>query len=361
MSKRILIVSNLNSQKPYGNFTRPFYIGQELSKIADVMHIGYDCSSVTYAPSISTGSSSVIKYVRTILDCVAAFKPHIVYSHENRPSISALIASKFDKLNCVFDFHASPAHEYEMNRMPLKRIIAKFIENRLVRSNFPIVVASEYVKNVIQEAYACLDRKEMFIAPNGVPERMLQEQVSKETPYKDISSKYIALLIAPRYYPSNVESVKFAIEVAHQLINENIKFIVLGGGDEIPGPLNFEYVGHVDDIIPYIDFSDICLCPFPQNAVTGGARNKVFDFFSRKKIVISTPEGLSGITGVSHLHNAFISGYDPAKFALDLEYVLKNKHDFSHLGEQALLLVINKYNWRAAASKVYGIFESIAR
>jgi len=359
---KILIASNMDSGKPYGNFTRPFYLGQELSKHAEVLQLGYDCSRVYYAPSLSAKSYSVLNYIKFIRRASRDFRPDIIYSQENRPNISSYIFSHLrGGYRHVFDFHASPAFEYKENGFALKRIRAATIEKKLLSSGNAIILASDYLKKTIIREYGEINNDRWHVVPNGVPSSLLEMGKAVESPYKKIKGG-VALAIAPRNFHSNVESVRFLIEVAKISLDKSpLTFVILGGGPELPAPTNVVYAGHVDDIIPYIDYADICLSPYPGHAVCGGARNKVFDFFARKKVVLSTENGVSGIQEAEHLKNVYVSLDDPVIFAKDLANLSRNISMHSNIGDEAFTLVSEKYNWRRSANRLLEVFQTIMK
>lgn len=122
MGLRLLIVSTLDSDQPFGAFTRPFYLGMYLVKHFQVCQLGINCSSVDYSQSVSVGSRNLSQYIQAIRDSLDTFHPDIIYAHETLPSIAALIASTFcgngKKIPLVFDFHTLSAFEY-WTRLPI--------------------------------------------------------------------------------------------------------------------------------------------------------------------------------------------------------------------------------------------------
>ena len=60
MPVRVLIVSNLDSDKPFGQFLRPFHLGRGLARHGlEVGNVGVDCSLVDFGPTWSTGTKSL--------------------------------------------------------------------------------------------------------------------------------------------------------------------------------------------------------------------------------------------------------------------------------------------------------------
>ena len=129
--------------------------------------------------------------------------------------------------------------------------------------------------------------------------------------------------------------------------------------NEIEKYPNLKYLGFVDDLMAYIDHADVCLLPYPHEAVCGGARNKALDYFSRGRCVLSTEEGLRGLSDFKPGEHVFITGDTPAEYARDLHNLLKNHDPHRGVGENARRLVLADYNWETSASKVLLAFEQI--
>ncbi len=356
---KILVVSNMDSQQPYGNFTRPFYIGLELAKVADVYQIGYDCSRVKYSPSFSLFSHSVIRYMQAITRSVRQFKPDIIYSQENRPNLGSFLYSLGDNRPIsIYDFHSSPAYEYMLDGQRLKELRALLIEKALLLRKNIVTVAGENVREMLIKLYGKAFIHHCMVVPNGVPSHFLERERAETSPYEEFQGKVFVLSVAPRNFASNIESVKFVIEIAkHSQHHREMWFVILGGGPKLDAPDNVIFTGHVDDVIPYIDHADICLSAYPSNSVCGGARNKVLEFFSRRKIVLATHVGVLGIEEAEHNRNVFLSSTDASKFAEDLYYILDNKKQFNQICNAAFALIMEKYTWAIAAKKLLSIFQ----
>src|SRR3954468_11254501 len=88
---RVLIVSNLDSANPFGQFTRPFYLGEGLAEAGmAVGQLGVDATRVTYGPAWSTGTQSMSLLRRALRQAVAEFEPDVLYAHQNLPAVVAI-------------------------------------------------------------------------------------------------------------------------------------------------------------------------------------------------------------------------------------------------------------------------------
>ncbi|ABA21000.1 conserved hypothetical protein [Trichormus variabilis ATCC 29413] len=368
MGKRLLVVSNLDSSQPFGAFTRPFYLGQNLTEYFQVFQLGLDCSAVDYAPSLSIGSRSLKSYIQNIQKCIDEFAPDIIYAQETLPSLAALIATKLKKKNnfsLVLDFHTFSPYEYWTRLFsvanPFKeftQLIKTYIaQGLLVFSGCPIIAAGESTPQLISQWYG-KNPQNIYCIGNGVAEDLLnnESRLAKD-PYQALRPAKIVVVIAPKtfQFPTNDMSVSMTMEVAKSLEShqQNIHFIVIGrDSSDIaePIPSNISFLGFLpkrEDFLEHLQYADIALLPFPKQAVAGGARNKALDFFASKKLVVSTPEGLRGLEDFRHKEHLLISGYSCEEVANTIVDATRNIDEYQQLVQQAYFLIKEKYSWSA--------------
>ncbi|KOP23864.1 hypothetical protein AMR41_23775 [Hapalosiphon sp. MRB220] len=373
MSKRLLIVSTLDSSQPFGAFTRPFYLGQYLIKYFEVCQVGLDCSAVNYAPSVSIGSRNILSYIKTIQKCVEEFRPDIVYAQETLPGIASLIAlttTKQKKSSLILDFHTFSAYEYwsrlssvvNPSKEFLQLIKTYIAQGVLIFSGNPIIAAGESTPELIGQWYGRKPDK-IYCVGNGVAEDLLNEQFSNTTdPYQEMRPAKIVVVVAPKtfQFPSNDMSVSMAIEVAKHLESrdQKVHFVVIGRDEtdvEQALPANITFVGFLQkrkDFVNYIKYADIGLLPFPKQAVAGGARNKALDYFASKKLVVSTPEGLRGLEEFRDQKHLIITGYSTVEVADAILDAVSNLDKYQPIIETAYNLIKEKYSWLARAKTV---------
>jgi glycosyltransferase involved in cell wall biosynthesis len=380
MGKRLLIVSTLDSSQPFGAFTRPFYLGQYLTKHFDVFQLGLDCSSVNYAPSISISSRSLRSYIEAIEKCIDEFCPDIVYAQETLPGLAALISLKLRKhssSSLVLDFHTFSAYEYWMRLSsvanPFKELaqcIKTYIaQGILIFSGSPIIAAGESIPKLISQWYGKTPQQ-IYCVGNGVTEDLLNtECLSNKDPYKAFRPAKIVVLIAPKtfQFPTNDMSVSMAVEVAKSLENhqDKVHFVVIGrDGSDIskPMPSNISFLGFLpkrEDFVAHLKYSDIALLPFSKQAVAGGARNKALDYFASKKLVVSTPEGLRGLEEFRHLEHLLVTGYSSEEVASTVLDAASNIDQYQSLVDTAYSLITEKYSWNARAYNIAEILTKV--
>ena len=373
MSKRLLIVSTLDSSQPFGAFTRPFYLGQYLTEHFEIFQLGLDCSSVNYSPSVSIGSRSIKSYIQTVQKCIDEFRPDIVYAQETLPGLATLISLMLRKqksYRLVLDFHTFSAYEY-WTRLPsvanpfkeLLQCIKTYIaQGILVFSGSPIIAAGDSTPKLISQWYGKTPQQIHCIG-NGVTEDLVNTQsFTGKDPYQALRPAKIALLVAPKtfQFPSNDMSVAMTIEVAKHLEShaEKVHFVVIGRDEcdvSEPIPRNMSFLGFLpkrEDFIGHLKYADIALLPFSKQAVAGGARNKALDYFASRKLVISTPEGLRGLEEFRHLEHLLVAGYNSEEFANIVLEAVSNMDKYQPLVDTAFTLIKEKYSWNARAHNI---------
>ncbi|MCC5604003.1 glycosyltransferase family 4 protein [Nostoc favosum] len=381
MGKRLLIVSTLDSNQPFGAFTRPFYLGQYLTEHFDVFQLGLDCSSVKYAPFHSIGSRSLKSYIKTIENCIYEFCPDIVYAQETLPGLAALISLKLVKRNkpsLVLDFHTFSAYEYWMRLFSVANPFKEFVQciktyiaqGILIFSGSPIIAAGDSIPKLISQWYGKTPQQ-IYSIGNGVTEDLLStESFLEQDPYQAFRPAKIVVLIAPKtfQFPSNDMSVLMTIEVAKYLQNhqQKIHFVVIGrDGKDIlaPIPSNISFLGFLPkrkDFVAHLKYADIALLPFSKQAVAGGARNKALDYFASRKLVVSTPEGLRGLEEFRHLEHLLVTGYSTEEVANTVLDAALNIDKYQSLVHKAYTLITEKYSWNARAQNIAEVLIKVS-
>ena len=373
MGKRLLIVSTLDSSQPFGAFTRPFYLGQYLTKYFDVFQLGLDCSSVNYAPSVSIGTRSLKSYIQAIEKCIDEFCPDIVYAQETLPGLAALVSLKLRKhssSSLVLDFHTFSPYEYWMRLFSVANPFKEFAQciktyiaqGILIFSGSPIIAAGESIPKLISQWYGKTPQQ-IYSIGNGVTEDLLNSEVFPDKdPYQAFRPATIVVIIAPKtfQFPTNDLSVSMAIEVAKSLEShqEKVHFVVIGrDSSDIsePIPSNISFLGFLpkrEDFVAHLKYADIALLPFSKQAVAGGARNKALDYFASRKLVVSTLEGLRGLEEFRHLEHLLVTGYSCEEVANTILDAASNLDKYQSLVDTAHTLIIEKYSWNARAQNI---------
>ena len=378
MSTRLLIVSTLDSNEPFGAFTRPFYLGMYLSQHFEVCQLGLNCSAVDYAQSVSIKDRSLRVYIKAIQKCIAEFNPDIVYAQETLPGLAAWIVftlKKQKKYRLVFDFHTLSAFEYgtRLTSAPnplnqFTQLIKTYIaQGILINANKPIIAASRSIINLIPKWYKTSPRQ-IYCVNNGVAYDLLNiTSSSTADPYQQLRPAKIVVVIAPKTFsfPTNDMSVSMTLKVAEYLKShkQDIHLVVIGrDGDGLDRPLpsNITFTGFLpkrSDFLAHLIHADIGLLPFSQEAVAGGARNKALDYLACQKLVVSTPEGLRGLEEFRDRQHLLISGYSVQEIGNTIIDACNNQDAYQPLAKSSYKLIQQKYSWSAMAEKVVAILN----
>ena len=137
-------------------------------------------------------------------------------------------------------------------------------------------------------------------------------------------------------------------------VSPRICIVVTG---RIDAPAGTRALGVVDDYIGLVDASDVAIVPFPPEAVCGGARNKVLEFFARGKAVISTREGMRGVEnakpGEHYIHA------ETAQEFYNALILLRDDLDLRMRLGRAARGIAKDYLWSNAARRLLEIFRSV--
>jgi len=114
---------------------------------------------------------------------------------------------------------------------------------------------------------------------------------------------------------------------------------------------NIRFVGFVENVVPYIQASPVCIVPLFAG---GGMRIKILEMFAHRKCVVSTSVGCEGIAA-AHGRELLIADEAP-EFARSIVRALRDRELRLFLGNNARRLVAREYDWHqigAAFEKVY--------
>jgi glycosyltransferase involved in cell wall biosynthesis len=106
--------------------------------------------------------------------------------------------------------------------------------------------------------------------------------------------------------------------------------------------------GFQRDLLQWIDHADVCLLPYPEEAALfGGARNKLLEFVARAKRIVTTVEGLRGLSQIDGWDGVTVTSDSPVEFAAAIEMAISGS-TFSHVRDDAL----EGWSWRASANSL---------
>jgi hypothetical protein len=115
----------------------------------------------------------------------------------------------------------------------------------------------------------------------------------------------------------------------------------------------------VDDYIAHLDLADICLASFPVNAVCGGTRNKICDFFALGKPIISTKEGMRGFDDALPFEH-YILADSIDDFVSKILYFKKHKNELNAFKHKVLELS-RYYQWDVKSRELNDLLIKLSR
>src|SRR5205807_3028936 len=146
------------------------------------------------------------------------------------------------------------------------------------------------------------DPRSVYVVPNGVPARTIRQPPSSSKEWRGRlglkADEFLVLCSAPQPFGANDLAMDFLAEVRRLARAQGLpaRFVVTGRTSAPDGIMS---TGVVEDYLELIDSSDVTLLPYPSSAICGGIRNKCLEFMARGRPVISTPEGMRGLSSAN--------------------------------------------------------------
>ena len=364
---KICIVSNYK-KNGYGESTRPYYLSINLLKLGhQILHLcehqgtedGIEYVKVktwTWEPSVL---KRFFEFIKLFLK-VRSFGPDIIYMHQFNNARWALASKVMPKVKFVFDAHTSVFFEGQAfnpeKQADLTRI--KKTEGDICLMSDDVICASEETRQILFSEYH-LNEEKLFVVGNAtniepVTESEIATKKSPQLPFTCLATLPFDGFI------SNELALAYLFEIAElvQAKTDQIKFVVLGGGEKpVPPTPNIIYKGYVPDLRKAILAADICLMPYPDKAVCGGARNKFCDFIALGKLVVSSPEGMRGMQVLEPGKNCVVAENKFA-YADSIIELFESRQKLAAL-EAEVFKIKDRFNWADRATQVAAIFTQI--
>jgi len=364
---RVLIVSNLDSSRPFGQYTRPFFLGRGLADLGCVVgHVGVDCRNVDYGPHWSTGHQGLIALTRAVRRALRDFRPDVVYAHQNLPSAAGLLATARVSVPVAADFHALPSVEWgalassTLDRRVstvsrIKQVQAAGAERIVARRADVVIAAGDGLAEAIRERLRTA--QDPAIVPNGVPSEFLVAPVG-EDPYPSHPRGLRAVATIPAgASAANDAALDFLADVAAFLRGASREVSIHVLGTEQPrGLTDLCFEGLVPSITPWLAHADVCLLPYTSDVpLYGGARNKLLEYLALGQRVVTTDEGLRGFDQAGTWEGVHIAPYDPEAFG---RAVLAAGQAQTTL-QQGPSEVRDSLSWDRGSQQVYGVLSGL--
>jgi glycosyltransferase involved in cell wall biosynthesis len=320
---RVLLVSNLDSGQPFGQFLRPFNLGRGLARLGDeVVSVGVDCSAVDFGPAWSTHAKSLRPLTGAARRAALETPPDVVYAHEARGGMAAILAGLDVPL--VADFHAVPSMEWAGyarsatgKRAALYRAAAArswLAERLMARRAARVIAAGDEVAEDVVRLHRPRSTPEVII--NGVGAGLLDGEGASASPYP-VGSRHAVAVVPGAQSEANVRALEFLAAVAQRLTyrDAGVQLHVIGSKDGPQAP-GLAYHGYVDELAPWIVHADVCLLPYPaEAALAGGPRNKLLEALALGRTLATTQEGLRGLREAGGWSGVHVAADEPDAFA----------------------------------------------
>lgn len=362
---KICMVSNANASNPYGSTIRPHYFAKNLSRDGfPILHIcdkrPTDEEDIEHLSLDEHSGQSEDELFRMIQTRCEQFAPDVIYTHQVYTAKIALKLKSILNRPHVYDPHSSIVLESPLDAgQSISRIdwlIAA--EKEMLKLTHKIVAPSPELKDYLNSKYG-VPRRKISIVKNGV-----ETDVFKPTP-PDMDlrdslgiprASTLIVFTNPRVFPSNDIALRYFLELVPEIETKcrDAIFLILGGGAELETPSpRVIYTGFVENLPAYINLADVCVAPFPSNAICGGTRNKICEYLACGKTIVSTMEGMRGFDDAVHGEH-FLLAEDSADFVSQLAYAITHPEKSARMGKNARTLS-RKYDWRPLSRKLGGI------
>jgi glycosyltransferase involved in cell wall biosynthesis len=296
------------------------------------------------------------------------FSPDLIYSHQVHSARMGIWLSKSLKKPHVYDAHSSLAQELvTFFHLPLKEKILRIAAEAVVlwRTGKTIVPSAELKDYFVKNYYLRPNR--IRIVKNGVETDIFKPTDPNLSLRDSLGIPREAILILftnPRLatFPSNEMALRSLFKMIPEIERRisSVRFLILGGGPELRGPSpNVIYTGYVKDLPAYLNLADICIAPYPPQAVCGGTRDKVCEYLACGKPIVATKEAMRGFDDALAGEH-FLLAADEHDFVAKLMDCIRHPEMAKQIGQNARRLS-EKYDWSHLASEIIGVFQEVGQ
>lgn len=368
---RTLIVSNLDSRAPFGQFLRPFHLGRGLARLGvQVYNVGVDCELLDYGENWSTHAKSLRAYIGAARHAIDRVKPDVVYGHEARGGAAAILAA--DGLPVVVDYHALPSVEwarYARAASPGRAALYMTAalrsaggEQLMARRADAIIAAGQELADDLRRMHR--PRVSPVVVTNGVSDDLLNREAPSSSPYAPHGGRRHAVATVPAAQTeANTRALEFLRAVAERLeATSSAVDVHVVGSDSGPQAAGLYYEGFHDilrgDGAAWISHADVCLLPYPDRAaLAGGPRNKLLEYLALGRTIVSTREGLRGLREVADWPGVTVAADDPDEFA---DAIRQAASDDATRLDAVRPRVRERLRWESLAERVRDVLVSVA-
>ncbi len=368
---KICMLSIADIDRPYGSTARPYFIGKHLVRHGvEMIHIceklPEDGPGVKVISRRDHQETSGAEQARQVRNQCRQFAPDLIYSHQVHSARMGMWLSKSLKKPHVYDAHSSLAHESStFAHLSLKeRFLRIAPEAYMLWRSDRIIVPSTELEDYFVRKYRVRPNR-IRIVKNGAEIdafRPTGSDLSLRARLGIPRESALLVFTNPRLatFPSN----EMALQSLFRMIPEierripGIRFLILGGGPELKGPSpSVIYAGYVKDLPAHLNLADICIAPYPPEAVCGGTRDKVCEYLASGKPIVATREAMRGFDDALPGEH-FLLAEDEPDFVEKIVDCVRRPELARRLGRNARLLS-ERYDWSHLASKVIDVFQEV--
>jgi glycosyltransferase involved in cell wall biosynthesis len=366
---RIIMISGLDANHFYGSSTRPYYLNRSLSASgAKVLHICPEPprEGIANTSFVRVGTRSKLKVVIVcnILARSCLFHADVLYVHQSgwMKALGIRLSHLLSK-PVVLDMHGSVTQELEESGLsePSRIKNAEEMDKRALAAADKIIVVSLELKQFLQTRFA-VPAERLVLVPNGVDlssygSSIAEQEIDSMRALLGIQrGNRIVTFTCPRIerFMSNEIALKWFFEAVKILDSRrnDLTVLILGGGKIITPPSSSVlYSGFVENLPCALALSDVCVLPYPPNAVCGGVRNKALEYFAAGKPVVSTTEGIRGIQEAAAGRDYLLAD-NSEDFAQRIVDAISDETLALKIGSNGLALA-KHYEWAVLGQKVY--------
>lgn len=196
------------------------------------------------------------------------------------------------------------------------------------------------------------------VIPNGVDTSFFK-------PREKISTTNTLIFVGTMNWYPNIAAVRF---IAYHILpilrqsNQDIKIQIIGAGppDDLIrfGRTNsdFEVLGFVDDVRPYMEKAALYLCPIRDG---GGTKLKILDALSMEKAIIAHPVACEGIDVTDEVNVIFAESAQ--EFSAKIHSLLADENKRKRLGKAGRKLATEKYDRERIGSLISSFYTELVK
>jgi glycosyltransferase involved in cell wall biosynthesis len=263
----------------------------------------------------------------------------------------------FDSHNCLTDLFAKAQNTCRglVRRAVLsrERLLLSKVETATCASVSVTLACSDIERGSFQRLWPSGHYE---VVPNGV-------DTGHFTPASLADERAGALVFAGAmsYWPNEQAALYFCREILPILLGEGRKvtMYIVGRGPSarlqaLHDGQSVIVTGAVDDVRPFLRQAQVVVVPLQHGA---GTRLKILEAFAMRKAVVSTSIGAEGIPATTD--QQIMLANDPVSFARQITRLLDQPQLRGKLGEAALKLAKEQFDWQSIQTRLLGIYAPL--